>query len=192
MPGCVLLQQRWCAVCVWGSRAGRAQLHGTRCLLVEHTLHCNVYMHTYCMCVTCVFDFELYHLHAELPPPSHTQTNIDLTAHPAHRATHMCANSHLQFWKRYTRPGLVGSSRFTFSLPGDTLLQLVAARDVGLAAAAAMTDPNPGRWAGVTLPLAGDELTPTQMCEAFGEAQGLGAPVTHVCPPAWIFWVLSR
>lgn len=74
---------------------------------------------------------------------------------------------------------------------GDRPLQLVAARDVGLAAATALTSSNPGEWAGQRLPLAGDELTPLQMCEAFSKAQG-GMPIKHSCPPAWLFWFLSR
>jgi hypothetical protein len=70
-------------------------------------------------------------------------------------------------------------------------LQLVAARDVGLAAANALSSKDPSSWAGRRLPLAGDELTPLQMCEAFSKAQG-GMAVKHSSPPAWIFWFLSR
>lgn len=95
-----------------------------------------------------------------------------------------------EFWKRYTRPGLLKGT-FTFSLPGDKPLQLVAARDVGLAAANALSSSDPHGWAGQRLPLAGDELTPLQMCAAFSKAQG-GMPVKHSSPPAWIFWFLSR
>lgn len=95
-----------------------------------------------------------------------------------------------EFWKRYTRPGLLKGT-FTFSLPGDRPLQLVAARDMGLAAANALSSRDPGSWAGQRLPLAGDELTPLQMCEAFSKAQG-GMAVKHSSPPAWIFWFLSR
>jgi hypothetical protein len=39
--------------------------------------------------------------------------------------------------------------------------------------------------------LAGDELTPLQMSQAFSAAQG-GLPVKHSCPPAWLFWFLSK
>lgn len=95
-----------------------------------------------------------------------------------------------EFWKRYTRPGLLKGT-FTFSLPGDRPLQLVAARDVGLAAANAISSADPSSWAGQRIPLAGDELTPLQMCAAFSKAQG-GMPVKHNSPPAWIFWILSR
>lgn len=95
-----------------------------------------------------------------------------------------------EFWKRYTRPGLLKGT-FTFSLPADRPLQLVAARDVGLAAANALSSKDPSSWAGRRLPLAGDELTPLQMCEAFSKAQG-GMAVKHSSPPAWIFWFLSR
>jgi uncharacterized protein YbjT (DUF2867 family) len=96
-----------------------------------------------------------------------------------------------EFWKRYTRPGLIAKGTFTFSLPSDRPLQLVAARDVGLAAAHALRSADPGAWAGRRLPLAGDELTPAQMCAAFSRAQG-GMPVKQSCPPAWLFWFLSR
>ncbi|KIZ01327.1 hypothetical protein MNEG_6638 [Monoraphidium neglectum] len=60
---------------------------------------------------------------------------------------------------------------------------------MGTAAAAAFRDPS--RFAGRNIPLAGDELTPLQMCEAFAAAQG-GGPVKHSCPPAWLFWFLSK
>lgn len=72
---------------------------------------------------------------------------------------------------------------------GDHPLQLVAARDVGFAAARVFQNPEPfvGRW----IPLAGDQLTPVQMCEAYSRAQG-GVPVKHSHPPAWLFWFLSR
>eukprot|EP00878_Enallax_costatus_P000843 GHUV01000969.1.p1 GENE.GHUV01000969.1~~GHUV01000969.1.p1 ORF type:complete len:375 (+),score=124.40 GHUV01000969.1:138-1262(+) len=95
-----------------------------------------------------------------------------------------------EFWKKYTRPGLINGT-FTFSLPGDQPLQLVAARDLGLAAATAFTSSSMSEWAGQRIPLAGDELTPLQMCDAFSAAQG-GMPVKHSSPPAWIFWFLSR
>ncbi|KAI8463515.1 MAG: hypothetical protein J3K34DRAFT_475157 [Monoraphidium minutum] len=94
-----------------------------------------------------------------------------------------------EWWKKYTRPSIVNKGVFPFSLPADRTLQLVSARDMGLAAAAAFRDP--ASFAGRHLPLAGDELTPPQMCAAFGAAQG-GAPVKHSSPPAWLFWFLSR
>lgn len=74
---------------------------------------------------------------------------------------------------------------------GDRPLQLVAARDVGLVAACALTSSNTADWAGQRLPLAGDELTPLQMCEVFSQTQG-GMAVRHSSPPAWLFWFLSR
>lgn len=80
---------------------------------------------------------------------------------------------------------------FLVSLLAYRPLQLVAARDVGLAAANAISSADPGSWAGQRIPLAGDELTPLQMCAAFSKAQG-GMPVKHSSPPAWIFWFLSR
>ncbi|GIL58204.1 hypothetical protein Vafri_13328, partial [Volvox africanus] len=38
--------------------------------------------------------------------------------------------------------------------------------------------------------LSGDELTPEQMCDAFGRVQG--DPVRHNQVPAWPFWFLAR
>jgi uncharacterized protein YbjT (DUF2867 family) len=68
---------------------------------------------------------------------------------------------------------------------------LVAARDVGLAAANALSSKDPSAFAGRIMPLAGDELTPLQMAAAFSKAQG-GMHIKHSSPPAWIFWFLSR
>jgi len=76
-------------------------------------------------------------------------------------------------------------------LADDRPLQLVAARDVGLAAATALTSSSTADWAGRRMTLAGDELTPLQMSQAFSAAQG-GLPVKHSCPPAWLFWFLSK
>lgn len=61
---------------------------------------------------------------------------------------------------------------------------------MGLAAATAFKDP--AAFAGRNIPLAGDELTPVQMCAAFAAAAGGGAAVRHSAPPAWLFWFLSR
>ncbi len=60
---------------------------------------------------------------------------------------------------------------------------------MGYAAAAAFR--NPSAFAGRHIPLAGDELTPGQMCDAFARAQGVEA-VKHSNPPAWLFWFLSK
>ena len=66
---------------------------------------------------------------------------------------------------------------------------MVSARDLGLAAALCLQQP--AAFVGRTIPLAADELTPAEMCATFSVAQG-GAPVKHSCPPAWLFWLLSR
>ncbi|GBF90160.1 hypothetical protein Rsub_03293 [Raphidocelis subcapitata] len=94
-----------------------------------------------------------------------------------------------EFWKRYTRPQIIGKGTFPFSLPSDRKLQLVSARDLGTAAAAAMRSPAP--FAGRNIPFAADELTPVEMAAAFAAAQG-GGEVKHSSPPAWLFWILSR
>jgi len=93
-----------------------------------------------------------------------------------------------ELWKRYTRPGILKGT-FTWSTPSDKPLQLLAARDLGLAAGYVLQDP--GTWSGRALELAGDELTPAQMCDAFSKAQG-GAPVRHSRPPLWPFWLLNK
>lgn len=72
---------------------------------------------------------------------------------------------------------------------GDKPLQLVSARDLGLAAAACLQQRE--RFAGQAIPLAADALTPLQLCAVFSAAQG-GAPVKHSRPPAWLFWLLNR
>lgn len=55
---------------------------------------------------------------------------------------------------------------------------------------ACMSSQDPETFAGRSIELAGDVLTPAQMCEAFAHAQG--KPVNHARPPAWLFWFLSR
>ncbi|KAG2447002.1 hypothetical protein HYH02_008156 [Chlamydomonas schloesseri] len=109
-----------------------------------------------------------------------------------------------ELWKRYTRPGILKGS-FTWSSPGDRPIQLVAARDLGLAAgsllaaggaqmpsaAAAGTAAGGGGALRLrAIELAGDELSPEQMCAAFSKVQC--APVRHNRAPAWPFWFLAR
>eukprot|EP00198_Chlamydomonas_reinhardtii_P009406 XP_001698743.1 nucleoside-diphosphate-sugar epimerase [Chlamydomonas reinhardtii] len=94
-----------------------------------------------------------------------------------------------ELWKRYTRPGILKGA-FTWSSPGDRPIQWVAARDLGLAAgtllaaggvevpAAAAGAPS-GAHGGLRLraiELAGDELSPEQMCAAFAKVQGSPVP----------------
>jgi hypothetical protein len=93
-----------------------------------------------------------------------------------------------EWWKHYTRPQIIDKGTFPFSLPSNQPLQMVAARDLGLAAATAFKDPTTWGTKG-HLALAGDCLTPAQMCEAFSAVQG--EPVKHVCPPAWMLRFMS-
>lgn len=90
-----------------------------------------------------------------------------------------------ELWKRYTRPKILQGT-FPFTVPPNKPLQLVAVRDMGLAAATALL--NPDTFKGVALELAGDELTPLQMCEAFAAVQG--TPVRH--DEVWWLAMLAR
>ncbi|KAG0628900.1 hypothetical protein M758_1G060800 [Ceratodon purpureus] len=92
-----------------------------------------------------------------------------------------------EFWKVYTRPQILKGS-FPFSMPSDKPLQLVAVKDMGLSAGIALKKPE--EYGGVSLELAGDELTPAQMCEAYAKAQG--SNVNHFSPPKFLFWFLNR
>jgi hypothetical protein len=85
-----------------------------------------------------------------------------------------------EWWKSYTRPGVLRGT-LALALPRDRPLQLTAVRDVGAAAAAALADP--ARFAGVAFDLAGDELTPCAMADAFAAAQR--SPVRTLALPAW-------
>ncbi|KAG0599063.1 hypothetical protein M758_12G124800 [Ceratodon purpureus] len=92
-----------------------------------------------------------------------------------------------EFWKVYTRPQIL-KGRFPFSMPSDKPLQLVSVKDMGLAAGIALKEPE--EYGGLSLELAGDELTPAQMCEAYSKAQG--SNVSHFSPPKFLFWFLNR
>ena len=48
----------------------------------------------------------------------------------------------------------------------------------------------PEEYGKVSLELAGDELTPAQICEAYSKAQG--SNVSHFSPPKFLFWFLNR
>jgi hypothetical protein len=74
-----------------------------------------------------------------------------------------------ELWKRYTRPSVLTKGKFPFSVPPDVPVHLVAARDLGRAVAYALREP--ARYASMrALPLAGDALTPRQLCAAFERA----------------------
>lgn len=92
-----------------------------------------------------------------------------------------------EFWKVYTRPQIL-KGRFPFSMPSDKPLQLLAVKDMGLAAGLALKEPE--EYGRVSLELAGDELTPAQICEAYSKAQG--SNVSHFSPPKFLFWFLNR
>lgn len=49
----------------------------------------------------------------------------------------------------------------------------------------------PEEYAGKSLELAGDQLTPRQLCEEFSLAQG-GSPVKQLSLPRFLFWFLNK
>lgn len=50
----------------------------------------------------------------------------------------------------------------------------------------------PTAYIGNSIEIAGDEMTPVDMCEAFTEAQDGSPVVVHSCPPAWMLWLISK
>jgi hypothetical protein len=121
-----------------------------------------------------------------------------------------------ELWKKYTRPAILERGAFAFSIPPDVPVHLVAARDLGTAVAAALRDPE--RFAALgALPLAGDALTPAQMCDAFSRAAREAAAAAAAAssssssssdaankatiattvtqrrfPPLWLVWLLNK
>ncbi|GAQ85455.1 hypothetical protein KFL_002360070 [Klebsormidium nitens] len=93
-----------------------------------------------------------------------------------------------EFWKVTTRPA-IQKGTFPFSMPADKPLQLLAVKDMGRAAGTALLKPE--EYAGKSLELAGDELTPRQLCEEFSLAQG-GSPVKQLSLPRFLFWFLNK
>jgi uncharacterized protein YbjT (DUF2867 family) len=122
-----------------------------------------------------------------------------------------CSMFFEELWKKYTRPAILEKGKFMFSIPPDVPVHLVAARDLGTATAAALRDPK--RFAALKeLPLAGDALTPTQLCAAFEKAakeaatsgssssSSSSSAATLVAtavtqqrfPPLWLTWLLNK
>lgn len=87
-----------------------------------------------------------------------------------------------EFWKKYTRPGILKGS-FKFSIQPDKPLHLITTKDMGRIAAYVIK--NPDKYIGKQIELAGDVLTPSQMAEAFSQAQQ--TKVIHKEVPSWIF-----
>ncbi|OUL22310.1 NmrA/HSCARG family protein [Nostoc sp. 106C] len=90
-----------------------------------------------------------------------------------------------EFWKKYTRPSIL-KGVFPFSIQPNKPLHLITTKDMGRVAAYVIQ--HPSQYIGREIELAGDVLTPTQMAEAFSQAQGI--KVTHKETPAWIFLLL--
>ena len=93
-----------------------------------------------------------------------------------------------EWWKKYTRPGVLQRNTLTLALPLDAPLQLTAVRDVGLLAAHALCFDVAG-LANADVPFAGDELAPRAMAAAFATAQG--TPVRAASMPAWPLALLN-
>ncbi|MGB3508522.1 MAG: NmrA family NAD(P)-binding protein [Microcoleaceae cyanobacterium] len=92
-----------------------------------------------------------------------------------------------EFWKKYTRPSILKGS-FPFSIQPDKPIHLITTKDMGKVAAYVMKFPC--KYIGKEIELAGDVLTPTQLAEAFSEAQNTA--VIHKQIPAWFFLLLLR
>ncbi len=87
-----------------------------------------------------------------------------------------------EFWKKYTRPGILKGT-FRFSIQPDKNLHLITTKDMGRVAAYVINHPD--KYIGKEIELAGDVLTPSQMAEAFSKVQE--SKVVHQEVPPWIF-----
>ncbi|MDY6898785.1 MAG: NmrA family NAD(P)-binding protein [Cyanobacteriota bacterium] len=87
-----------------------------------------------------------------------------------------------EFWKKYTRPGILKGS-FKFSIQPDKPLHLITTKDMGRVTAYIIKHPE--KYIGREIELAGDVLTPSQMAEAFSKVQK--TKVVHKEVPPWIF-----
>lgn len=87
-----------------------------------------------------------------------------------------------EFWKKYTRPGILKGS-FRFSIQPDKPLHLITTKDMGRVAAYIIK--NPDKYINKEIELAGDILTPQQMAIAFSKVQQ--TKVIHKEVPPWIF-----
>ncbi|KAK0738036.1 hypothetical protein B0T18DRAFT_394397 [Schizothecium vesticola] len=89
-------------------------------------------------------------------------------------------------------PGMMGkmfSAMIAASMKPTTKLQLVSARDIGMFAAAALTDPE--RWAGRAVGLAGDELTLGEAQEKFERVTGQTLPQTWTFLGSLLLWMVA-
>lgn len=87
-----------------------------------------------------------------------------------------------EFWKKYTRPGILKGT-FRFSIQPDKPLHLITTKDMGRVAAYIIKHPE--EYIGKEIELAGDVLTPSQMAKAFSKVQE--TKVVHKEVPPWIF-----
>ena len=92
-----------------------------------------------------------------------------------------------EFWKKYTRPGILKGT-FRFSIQPDKPLQLITTKDMGRVAAYVINHSD--KYIGKEIELAGDVLTPSQMAIAFSKAQQ--TEVVHKEVPPWIFLLLMQ
>ncbi|KAK1828698.1 hypothetical protein QBC39DRAFT_358490 [Podospora conica] len=90
-------------------------------------------------------------------------------------------------------PGMMGkmfSAMMAASMKPTTKLQLVSTRDIGMFAAAALTDPE--RWAGRAVGLAGDELTLGEARERFEKVTGAALPQTWTFLGSLLLWMVAE
>ena len=80
-----------------------------------------------------------------------------------------------EFWKVYTRPGIILKGTFSFSIPSDTPIYLTSVTDMGRIAGLCLQ--STGTTAHRNINLAGDVLTPEQMAQVFAKVQGF--PCQH-------------
>lgn len=109
-----------------------------------------------------------------------------------------------ELWKDYTRPAILREGVFSFALPADRKVQLVSVLDMGRAAARVLCadkDDAPAAGSAVegattAVEIAGDELSMTDLAQAFERAQagvaGCAQAVRHRRFPAWPVWLLNR
>ncbi|GAB4821514.1 hypothetical protein N2152v2_008560 [Parachlorella kessleri] len=92
-----------------------------------------------------------------------------------------------EFWRPSTREAILRGT-LELAVPPDRPIQLVSVKDLGKLAVRALA--RPSQFAGQFIPLAGDELTPRQLSEAFSAAQGSQVSF-HELPP-WPLLLFCR
>jgi uncharacterized protein YbjT (DUF2867 family) len=87
-------------------------------------------------------------------------------------------------------PAAAFSAMLDATLKSTQKIQLVSVRDIGLFAAAALTDPT--KWAGRAIGLAGDEITLAEAQTKFKEVTGKPLPKTFTFLGRLMLWLLKE